>query len=258
MPSKNRLAPLAVMALVGLPVALAGTATADEHGGGTELSAELSQLNNSGASGIAWGMLEGNQLHITVEANGLLDGSPHAQHIHIGGENTCPDPTMEGSGFEGALQTSDGAPAYGDIAVTLTTEPGETGAEHGLDVENFPATGSYSYERMIEVDDAVAADIQAGNGVIVVHGVDHNGSGEYDGEPVSDLDESLPSEATDPALCGVFNVAQTAMPDGGVATGGGTTQGIENVGVIALGAAALGAGALGLAVTRRRSETAAR
>jgi hypothetical protein len=255
--SKNRLAPLAILALVGLPLALAAPASADDHGG-TELSAELQELNDSGASGTAWGMLEGNQLHITLETSGLLDGSPHAQHIHIGGENTCPPADLEGNGFEGAIQTTDGAPFYGGIAVTLTNEPGMTGAEHGLDVANFPATGSYTYERTIEVDEAVAADIAAGNGVIVVHGVDHNDSGSYDGDVMSDLDPSLPSEATDPALCGQFDVAQMSMPDEGVATGGGATQGTENAGVIALGTLALGAGALGLAGARRRSQTARR
>lgn len=255
--TKNRLAPLAIMALVGLPVALAAPASAD-HGEGTELSANLTELNDSGASGTAWGMLEGNELEITIEASGLLADAPHAQHIHIGGENVCPDPSLEGNGFEGALQTSDGAPAYGGVAVSLTNEPGMTGPDHVLDVANFPVGSTITYERTIEVSDEVAADIAAGDGVIVLHGVDHNGSGEYDGDVMSDLDPSLPSEASDPAACGEFNVAQMAMPEDGVATGGGATQGTENAGAIALGAVALGAGALGLAATRRRTETARR
>jgi hypothetical protein len=39
----------------------------------------------------------------------------------------------------------------------------------------------------------------------VVHGVDYNGDGTYSGEEMSDLDPSLPTEATDPALCGVLD-----------------------------------------------------
>lgn len=252
--TKTRLIPLAIAAVVGLPLASAGAAQADGHEG-TELSATLEELNDSGAWGTAWGLVEGNEVTVKLQTSGLLDGAPHAQHIHIGGENVCPPADLEGSGFEGAIQTSDGLPSYGGIAVTLTKEGGSTGPEHGLDVADFPAEGSYTYERTIEVDDAVAADIAAGDGVIVVHGVDHNGSGTYDGDVMSDLDPSLPSEATDPALCGAFNVAQMSMPEDGVATGGGATSGTENAGLIALGAAALGAGALGLAATRRRGAT---
>jgi hypothetical protein len=34
--------------------------------------------------------------------------------------------------------------------------------------------------------------------------VDHNNDGVYDGSTPSDLDAALPTEATDPALCGVI------------------------------------------------------
>jgi len=250
--TKKHLAPLAIAAIVGLPVAIAAPASADDHGG-TELSANLTQLNDSGVSGTAWGMLEGNELTIQIEAEGLLAESPHAQHIHIGGENTCPDPGMEGSGFEGAIRTTDAAGSYGGVKVSLTNPPGETGPEAALDVENFPVGETVDYERVIELPQDVAQDIKAGNGVVVLHGVDHNGSGAYDGDQESDLDPSLPSEATDPAACGEFNVAQMNMPEDGVATGGGSTQGTENAGMLAMGAAALGAGVFGIAATRRRS-----
>ncbi|WP_153394467.1 CHRD domain-containing protein [Ornithinicoccus halotolerans] len=252
--TRTRLAPLAAAALVGLPVAAAAPAMADHEG--TEMMAELSQLNDSGASGTAWGVFEDDgMLTIQLQTQGLLDGAPHAQHIHIGGANQCPDPGMEGSGPNGEIRTTDAADDYGAVQVSLTTEPGMTGGDHALDVANFPAQGSYSYERTFEVPDDVASDIAAGKGVIVVHGADHNGSGEYDGDQESDLDPSLPSEATDPALCGEFQVAQTSMPDGGVATGGAGTSGAEHTGLIAMGAATLAAGALGLAAVRRRQIT---
>ncbi len=53
-----------------------------------------------------------------------------------------------------------------------------------------------------------------------MHGVDHNDNGKYDGDTKSDLDPSLPTEATDPAICGVL----AAAPAGGVQTGGGGTS----------------------------------
>ncbi len=255
--TKKHLAPLAIAALVGLPVALAVPAAAAE-GDGTELSADLSELNDSGVSGTAWGMLDGTSLHIKIEATGLLADSPHAQHIHIGGENICPDPNMEGTGFEGAIRVTDAAGQYGGVQVSLTNEPGETGPEAALDVANFPAMADLDYERTFELTEDVAASIAAGDGVVVLHGVDHNDSGAYDGDQKSDLDPSLPSEATDPAACGEFDVAQMSMPEGGAATGGGSTQGVENAGVLALGAMALGAGAFGVAATRRRNADARR
>lgn len=253
--AKTRLTPVAIAALVGLPIALAAPASADHEG--TELSATLTEISGSGASGTAWGMVNGTEVTVKIEATGLLDGAPHAQHIHIGGQNTCAPADLEGSGFEGAVRTTDAIDFYGPVVVSLTNEGGMTGAEHALDVMDFPAQGSYTYERTFEVPEDVAADIAAGDGVVVVHGVDHNGSGEYDGDQESDLDPSLPSEATDPAMCGEFNVAQMAMPEDGVATGGGATQGTENAAAITFGALAIGAGALGLAATRRR-ETARR
>ncbi|WP_109471647.1 CHRD domain-containing protein [Ornithinimicrobium cavernae] len=250
--TRSRLAPLAVAALVGLPFLAAAPASADDHGG-TELSGTLAELNDSGASGTAWGMLEGNQLHIILESEGLLDGAPHAQHVHIGGTNTCPGADVEGTGPNGELQTSDGVPSYGGVALSLTNEPGMTSGEHALDVTNFPATGSYTYERTIEVDAETAAQIADGNGVVVVHGVDHDGSGTYDGDAKSDLDPALPAEATNPALCGELEVAQMEMPEEGVATGGGGTAGTEHIGLLTMGVLALGLGGLGLAATRRRA-----
>jgi MYXO-CTERM domain-containing protein len=241
----------ATAALVGLPLAAAPAGAAD----GDELTAELTQLNDSGASGTAWATVDGTNIEISLEMQGLLDGAPHAQHIHIGGQNTCPANDKEGNGFEGALQTSDGADEYGPIAVTLTKEPGMTGAEHGLDVADFPATASYSYSRTIEVSEEVAQQVADGDGVVVVHGVDHDGSGKYDGDTKSDLDPELPSEATDPAACGELNPAQMTMPHGGVETGGSSTSGVEYPVVIGFGTLALALGAFGLAAAGRRRAT---
>lgn len=244
------LAALAAPALIGLAAA---PATAAERQDTTELMATLGELNNSGGSGEVWAKVEGNELWVSITVNGLLDGAPHAQHIHIGGTNSCPDPTMEGTGFEGAIRTTDAVPSYGPVAVSLTTDGGMVGPDHALDVADFPSEGSYTYERTVELPDDVAAQVAAGDGVVVIHGVDHNGNGEYDGEQESDLDPSLPSEATDPALCGVLEMSPMAAPGGGVQTGGGSTTGTEHSTMMAGGAllAAAGAGALLLGQRRR-------
>ena len=56
------------------------------------------------------------------------------------------------------------------------------------------------------VPGAVLRAINSGKGVVVIHGVNPNGNGTYDfdGAGASELDPSLPAEATDPALCGVL------------------------------------------------------
>lgn len=249
MRTTRRFATAAALAtIVGLPLAAGASAQGhDSH----ELTAQLSQLNDSGASGTAWAKVDGNQVEVKIETKGLLAGAPHAQHIHIGGANTCP--TGDVAGEDGILSTVEGAPAYGGVKVSLTKEPGMTGAEHVLDVANFPNGESYTYARTVEVSDEIAKDIAAGDGVVVVHGIDANGSGTYDGDAKSELDDSLPLEATAPAACGSLDVAQMAMPHGGVETGGTSTAGMEYTGALALGALALGMGGVGFAANRLRT-----
>lgn len=249
MRTTRRFATAAALAtIVGLPLAAGASAHGHEA---QELTATLTQLNDSGASGTAWAHVEGNQVEVKIETQGLVAGAPHAQHIHIGGQNTCPTGDMAGE--DGILSTVDGAPAYGGVKVALTKEPGMTGAKHVLDVANFPKGDSYTYSRTVEVTDQVAKDIAAGDGVVVVHGIDADGSGKYDGEAKSSLDDSLPLEATAPAACGELAPAQMAMPHGGVETGGTSTAGFEYAGALALGGLALGLGGVGFAANRLRA-----
>lgn len=237
----TRLAGIAATAvLVGLPLT-AGPASAHGHDG-HELTAELTQLNDSGSSGSAWAKVEGNQVEIKLETQGLLADAPHAQHIHIGGQNVCPTNDQTGNGPDGALQTSDAADQYGAVKVSLTNEPGKTGADAALDVDNFPNQSSNTYSRTVTVDEKMAQQIADGHGVVVVHGVDHDGSGTYDGDVMSD-----------PAACGELEAAQMNMPHGGVETGGSDTGGMEYAGVLALGALAMGLGGVGFAANRIRS-----
>lgn len=245
------LAALAVPAVAALPL-LAAPAVADDHT--AELMATLDELNDSGGGGTAWAKVDGTTVWLSMEVRGLLDGAPHAQHIHIGGTNSCPDPTMEGTGPDGAIRTTDAVDSYGPVKVSLTTDGAMTHADHALDVANFPATGTYTYERTFEVPEDVAMQIADGEGVIVVHGVDHDGSGAYDGDQLSDLDPSLPTEATDPALCGELAVSQMPAPSGGVQTGGGSTEGMEHAGLLVGGTALAGLGIAALYVRSRRAE----
>ncbi|WP_394216694.1 CHRD domain-containing protein [Brachybacterium vulturis] len=250
----KRLLPLFAATVALGTLGASGAALADDHDGGqgsATLEAHLSELNDSGASGTAWITLDGNEVTVKLDSSGMLAEAPHAQHIHIGGTNQCPDPNMEGTGVDGAIRTTDAADSYGGVQVSLTKE-GDTSPDSALAVDRFPV-GDATYERTFEVNDDVAASLAKGDGSVVLHGVDHNGNGAYDGDQESDLDPSLPSEATDPAACGTLDLAQMEQwPEGGAETGDGTTAGIEQSGALLAGGGLLTAAAAGGFALRRR------
>ncbi|WP_420123026.1 hypothetical protein [Nakamurella sp.] len=158
-----------------------------------------------------------------IQVDGLLDGVPHAQHIHVDAAGRCPGVAQQHNGLP-SITVADGAPLYGGIGTSLTVD-GPTSADHGLDVTHFPQAGSYTYSRTIDLDPNVAANLARGTAVLVVHGIDYNANGAYDDVlGASELDPSLPAEATDPALCGTYRPMQmAAVPDGAADTGGGST-----------------------------------
>jgi hypothetical protein len=169
--------------------------------------ADLAPLNNSAASGKANLALEGDQLTTDIASDGLAPNLPHAQHIH-GLEQAmseCPTLANDQDG-DGLVNTTEGAPSYGPILTSLTTE-GDTSPESGLAVDRFPVAnedGTLTYGRTLGVPSTVAERL--GEFAIVQHGVDLNGNGVYDEEAAgpSDLDPSLPQEATIPANCGTI------------------------------------------------------
>ncbi|PZU43395.1 MAG: hypothetical protein DI571_09055 [Arsenicicoccus sp.] len=189
----------------------AGPALAAGH---TEGMADLQPVpvNDAPGSGSAMITLDGTTLDFTLAYQGLLADAPHAAHIHYAGDaaNMCPTAEDDADG-DGFLTTTEGAPSYGGIKVSLTTE-GDTTPDSGLAVDRFGVGDDVSYSRGgVEVDQETADALADGEAVVVVHGVDHDGSGAYDeGERgASDLDPSLPGEATDgPVWC------RRGLPDG--------------------------------------------
>src|SRR5699024_7095059 len=128
---------------------------------------------------------------VTLTADGLLAGSPHAAHIHYGADarNTCPVAGDDANG-DGHLNTTEGHPAYGMIALSLTTS-GDTSPKSALAIDRFDTAkgGNIDYKRgSVKVSDKVAEQILSGDAVIVVHGVDYNKDGKYSGDTKSDLD----------------------------------------------------------------------
>src|SRR5215208_3696776 len=143
----------------------------------------LNPLNRSGAEGHATLEKEGKKkVETEIHTKGLAPKLPHAQHIH---------------GFKKAVSECPTLAASGD-----------TSPKSALAVDRFPvasAKGTVEYERTFSVSADVAKNL--GKKVIVQHGVDLNDNGRYDFKAAgkSELDPSLPQEATIPATCGVIN-----------------------------------------------------
>ncbi|WP_225754254.1 CHRD domain-containing protein [Actinotalea sp. Marseille-Q4924] len=246
---RHKIVTVAFGAAVVLPLGAGSAFAAD-----ADTNAQLAPvaLNGVEGSGTAMVKVEGTMLTVTMAASGLLADSPHAAHIHFGADarNECPTAADDASA-DGTLNTTEGGPAYGGIVVSLT-KTGDTSPDSGLAVDRFDTApgGELTYERgSIEVAPEVADAISSGKAAVVIHGVDHNDSGAYDGDVMSDLDPSLPTEATDPALCGVL----MAAPAGGVATGAGgaASAGTDQGLLMAGGALLLAAAGTGAFAARR-------
>src|SRR5215210_6095329 len=205
---------LALLLAVAMSLSLVSVAFAnggdrdghDEHG--KHYKAELNPLNRSGAEGHAILEKEGtNKLETEIHSHGLAPKLPHAQHIHGFKKALSECPTLAASGSDNLITTAEGLPSYGPIQVSLTTK-GDTSPKSALAVDRFPvanAKGSVQYERTLSVPANVAKNL--GKKAIVQHGVDLNDNGRYDFKAAgkSELDPSLPQEATIPATCGVIN-----------------------------------------------------
>jgi hypothetical protein len=196
----------AAVVAAALAVATPGAASTT-HGQSDE--AHLHALNNSGVTGSATVWVRGDRVEVRYQATGLLADAPHAAHIHWGAEARHECPTVaDDTNTDHRLSTAEGLPAYGPIAISLTTS-GDTSPSSALAVDRFPTAphGRIDYGRMVMTSRTVAKAIMRGDAVLVIHGLDYNHNGRYDfsGAGPSELDPNLPAEATDPAACGVIH-----------------------------------------------------
>ena len=147
-------------------------------------TADLTALNNSGVSGQAEVTVQGDEMTVTIDAEGTEAEQVHAQHIHgstDGSMSSCPTIEADSDG-NGRISVSEGAPAYGSILVPLD---GSLDTAEGLgDLDTFPtanAEGSYMYNRSIATTDlAVNEDrgfdaLNLSAHAIVVHGITVDG-----------------------------------------------------------------------------------
>jgi hypothetical protein len=203
---KNRFSIVLLLVAV-LSVGLASVAFAQGSTGPRYFEAELNPLNRSEADGHAILKKEGRKLQTKIYSTDMAPKLPHAQHIHGFKQAVSECPTLAASGRDNLITTAEGLPSYGPIQVSLTTR-GDTSPASGLAVSRFPvanSVGFLKYERTFKVPRSVASNL--GKKAIVQHGVDLNHNGRYDFRSAgrSELDPSLPQEATIPANCGVID-----------------------------------------------------
>jgi serine/threonine protein kinase len=147
--------------------------------------------------------LKGNMATVSLKTNGLLDGEPHPMHIHAGEKGQCPTvaAARDHNGHL-SISTTDGAPFYGSPRVSLTTR-GDIGVVSILEFARYPSAGNITYKRRIRLRPRTARFIRRNLATVVVHGIDYNGNGTYDGTlGGSELNPGLVAEATAPGLCG--------------------------------------------------------
>lgn len=176
--------------------------------------AKLSELNNSGARGVATIQVRGNQLTVIISGEGFTPNMPHLQHIHGAAKaaNECPTIAADESG-DGLVDVLEGAEYYGPVDATLSTSGPTDTLSAAIDVSVAPyadAEGDISYRRTITVNPLTAQNLTDFH--IVQHGVDIDGTGSLlDNPRISDLGVALglqiPLEAALPATCGQIEKA---------------------------------------------------
>lgn len=196
--------------IIALPLAAAAT-------GGADVAAELnpvphksSVVGGSHVTGNVHIDVDGRKVQVNLVARGLAPNLVHAQHIHGLGESECPEPGDRND--RGFINTTDGIGDYGPIQVSLTTR-GDTSPASGLAVDRFPVAndnGVVRYERTFTSGENFPAVVARNlkDFQVVVHGIDANHNRMYDFKSLgkSDLDPTLPQEATIPASCGALHI----------------------------------------------------
>ena len=192
-----------------VPAAVAAADGAAHHAQLASVPHDPIASGNSHTTAKATLVREGDYVIARVHVEGAAPGLVHAQHIHGLGLHACPTIARDVN-HDGLINTLEGAPDYGPVVVSLTVS-GDTSPASTLAVTRFPAAdshGMYNYVRKLHVPDEISQAIadNLDQFHIVVHGIDTNHNGAYDfSKGPSELDASLPQEATVPAACGLIH-----------------------------------------------------
>lgn len=210
---RTTMRPLAVAGALSLAFFLPGTAFGQDGGfageGSGSATVEIDEDSNEADVSIDWQGLAAEIPDLSGTEYEELSNMPfpHAQHFHGTGQGQCPTPEDDEDG-NGVVDTPEGQPAYGPVVTSLTEEDAGTSPDETLDVDNFPAGDSASYNRTIELSDEAADEVRGDNAVVVIHGLNPEiMPGESALEP-SPLDDGFPLAATAPALCGELKIGR--------------------------------------------------
>ncbi|MFF7748192.1 hypothetical protein ACFZCP_02850 [Streptomyces sp. NPDC007971] len=240
----------AVMALATMASTAAPGAAVAQPSGIQRYQAILDPVptNRVNGSGLANLQLSGTQAQITIETAGLVN-SWHALHLHVHGQGKCPDASMaKQHNNHTAISATDGAPAYGEIMTSLTVS-GDTSPSRAFTSNRFPSGSNLTYGRTVTLDRDTIEQLQYGKAVLVVHGIDYDGHGQYDDAlGTSEDDTTQTQDATAPALCGTFSALGASAPHSAAPSTGptgsepgqyaqkgtGTATGTSTVDIVAL------------------------
>ncbi len=129
---------------------------------------------------------------------------------------------------------------------------GDTSPAAATNIKTAPSGASFTYTRTVTLSAQTLSDLKAGNGFVVIHGLDPATAPKAATTTMSELVPSLPQAATAPALCGKLVVSQmSSTPQGGVNTGGAPATSTDAVPLGLAGVAAFAAAGAALAVRRR-------
>ena len=153
---RNLLAAASASVMLGSALLAASPASATDRAAGNGYGsktvhtyAKLRALNKSGMTGKAHVTAKGTNLNVQYSAYNLLKKAPHAVHIHYGEQARHECPTLrDDTNGDNRLTTLEGVPAYGPVAVSLTTA-GDTSPTSALAVDRYSTAlkGKIHYHR---------------------------------------------------------------------------------------------------------------
>jgi hypothetical protein len=219
-PRLRRRGLIALGAVLGLAAAICAAALLaaksrqrQDQSAGQGFNAALGSvpLNRVRGRGSATLVLRGTRATVTVKAAGLVP-DVHLMHLHEG-SGRCPGSsdrhhTRPHAFFSGG----DGVRVYGSRVLSLTKRGFGTSPSVFQDFNYFDRGPTIRYERAIALGPLLSQrlrlDLNNGNLIIAVHGIDYDRNGKYDAvlgrvpaATVFPSDYAL-AEATAPALCG--------------------------------------------------------
>jgi len=171
----------------------------------TVYTANLSALNNSGATGSATISVnnESGVVSVALNASGL-DDTIHAQHIHAIGDivSTCPTDAND-TNSDGFVDVVEGVPSYGPILLPLDNDISNA----DQNVDGFPSGTTITYSTSAPRDGVASAVDNGGfldfqDWAIVVHGTTETLPASVATLPNSGLSNQI----TLPVACGTIRI----------------------------------------------------